>query len=231
MESSFTPKNSFRRGVVEATPIVIGYLPVAISFGILGTKMGLPVWATIGMSTIVFAGASQFVALQLLTNGVGILPIALATFVINLRHFLMGMSLGSHLPRIKKRHLLYAAQSMTDETYGINIAKKELGLANMLGVSSTAHFAWSLGTAIGALAGNFIPLDMKYFSGALPVMFVTLLTLQIKTKEDFSLTMLAMFLTLVLMFFLPGKWPFLISALLIPTLALCFKKRTNHVRQ
>lgn len=216
---------TFQKGVLEAFPIVFSYLILSVPFGILATKLGIPPWASIGMSVFVFAGSAQFICLQLIAVNAGLAAIVAATFVINLRHFLMSMSLGHALPRTRKRFLLYIAHANTDETYGINITKrKPLAFANVLGTNFFSHLGWIGGTAVGAVAGSVIPIEMKYVEGILPLMFVALLGSQIRSGKDHVLTLLAGALTLAFLQIFPGKWPFLITALSLPTLALLWRK-------
>lgn len=211
----------FLAGVIQASPIVVGYAAVAIPFGVLASKMGFPLWAAVFMSFLVYAGAAQFIGLQLMVGMAPLVTIYIATFIINLRHFLMGMSLGSKLPHCKKRFLIYLGHSLTDESFGMNISKpKPLQPPNVLGTSITAHAAWSISTLIGFFIGTQLRFDMKYFEGALPIMFVTLLGLQFKIKKDVLMAIVAAGITYLLMSWLPGKWPFLLASLVVPTLGL-----------
>lgn len=223
-----TSQRRFLAGALQATPIVVGYAAVGIPFGVLASKMGLPLWAAMFMSFLVYAGSAQFIGLQLMAGMSPLPTIYIATFIINLRHFLMGMSLGSQLPRCKKRFLIYLGHSLTDESFGMNISKpKPLHLWNVFGTSTTAHAAWNIATLIGFLIGTQLRFDTKYFEGALPIMFVTLLGLQFKIKKDILMAILAAGLTYLLMSWLPGKWPFLLASLIVPTLGLLLPEE-NH---
>lgn len=218
-------QNEFLRGVFQASPIVIAYFVLSIPFGILAVKMGLSLAAAAGMSIFVFAGAAQFIALQLIADNAGLWPIFVATFVINLRHFLMSMSLGCSLEKCRKRFLIYLAHTNTDETYGVNIIKeKPLHPNNLLGTNLTSHLAWIVGTALGALAGPFLPWSTKYFEALLPIMFAALLGTQIINKKDTAASFLSGLLTLILLFVMKGRWPFLIASLVAPAVMLFLKE-------
>lgn len=90
--------SSFLRGVGRAMPIVLGYVPIGLAFGVLAHEAGLTTGAVLGMSIIVFAGSSQFMAAAMLGAGAAFLPITIATFFINFRHFLMSAALSPVAP-------------------------------------------------------------------------------------------------------------------------------------
>jgi 4-azaleucine resistance transporter AzlC len=79
----------FREGAKAALPIVLGYLPVGMAFGVLAQKAGLSAFEAGSMSLLVYAGASQFIAVEMISKGAIWFPIVLTTFFINLRHLLM----------------------------------------------------------------------------------------------------------------------------------------------
>ena len=194
--SKTTHRHPFIEGMLMAIPILVGYTAVGIPFGILAVKAGLPVWSVPLMGLFVFAGSSQFVAIQLIVLGEGLWPIASAVFILNLRHFLMATSLGTILPRLKLGPLVYLAQSVTDETYGVNIGKisndgDKIDPLSVFGTNIVAHLSWIIPTWLGAWVGSRIDVDMNYLAGALPVMFAVLLALQLKDRLHLLLALLA----------------------------------------
>ena len=80
---------SYLYGMKKAIPVLIGFLPVAITYAIMATNAGMSAAETVGMSAAVFAGASQIMAAEMLAGGAGYLPIILSTLVLNLRHIIM----------------------------------------------------------------------------------------------------------------------------------------------
>ena len=99
-------RDELLRGLRAAVPIAIGYVPIAIAFGILARQAGLRAGEALGMSAIVYAGASQFASLSLIAGNSSPLAIALATLVLNFRHFLMSASLVQRLPRAPRPPLV-----------------------------------------------------------------------------------------------------------------------------
>ena len=87
-------KGRFKDGAKAALPIVLGYLPVGMAFGILARKAGLNPFEVALMSFLVYAGASQFLAIEMILKGMIWFPIVLTTFFINLRHLLMSSTIS-----------------------------------------------------------------------------------------------------------------------------------------
>lgn len=94
----------FFEGIKAGIPIAIGYIPIAITFGLLAKSMGIHYSIAAMMSFWVYAGASQFVAVNLLALNATYWEIVLTTFIINFRHFLMSASLSRRIeqPTSKK---------------------------------------------------------------------------------------------------------------------------------
>ena len=88
----------FTYGLRQSLTIVIGYAPVAITFGILATQFGLTYWEAGLMSFFVYAGASQFIAIEMIHQGATPLMIGMTTLIINIRHFLMSFSIVPFFP-------------------------------------------------------------------------------------------------------------------------------------
>ena len=85
-------RKDFKDALKSGLPIFIGYVPPAIAFGILAKSSGVSLIETMMFSGVVFAGASQFIALNLLMTGMGFSGIILTTLLVNFRHFLMSSS-------------------------------------------------------------------------------------------------------------------------------------------
>jgi 4-azaleucine resistance transporter AzlC len=106
----------FKEGIKAALPIVVGYLPVGIAFGLLARNIGLTPFEVGLMSLLVYAGASQFLAIQMIFKGMTWLPIVLATFFINLRHFLMSSNLSLYFKNARLPLLGFLSAQLTDES-------------------------------------------------------------------------------------------------------------------
>src|SRR4030042_2164383 len=106
---------TFQEGAKAALPIVLGYLPVGIAFGVLARKAGVSTFEAGLMSLLVYAGASQFIAVEMLSKGIVWFPIVLTTFFINLRHLLMSSTFSLYLKNTQLSILGLISAQLTDE--------------------------------------------------------------------------------------------------------------------
>ena len=141
-------------------PLVVGATPFGMLFGALAISVGMAPWAVMGLSLIVFAGSSQFVAAGLVGQGASLGIIVLTTFVVNLRHALYAASLGPYLRHLSHRWLAPMAFLLTDESYAAVIARFEQadGSPNKhwfyLGGALLMYANWQLWTFGGIVAGQ-----------------------------------------------------------------------------
>jgi len=169
-------------GLQSGLSIALGFIPIAMTFGILAKSSGISLVQCIGFSAIVFAGASQFVAIDMLNSGSGILSIIFTVFLFNFRHFIMGASLSTKLSKncLKWRPLI--AFWMTDETYSIAYLKQEsVGAYFYLSMAAIAYLSFSVGSLLGFQLGSIIPSALNQAMGiALYAMFLAILTPEFK---------------------------------------------------
>lgn len=85
----------------KSLPVAMGYLPAGIAFGVLAQVAGIPVWATVMLSIVLYAGAAQYACLPMLSAGLPIGNIATNIAAINLRHVFYGIPLLQYLPKHK----------------------------------------------------------------------------------------------------------------------------------
>jgi 4-azaleucine resistance transporter AzlC len=175
-------RKDFVRGLRAGLPVTIGYLPMAVAFGIGARTAGIDFTATTGMSVFVFAGASQFMAAELVASGVHPASIVLATLVLNFRHFLMSTHLGRRL-RPGRAASLAVGFVVTDETYVVGSLEPDLTPAFFLGLGLAAWSGWLAGTVIGAAAAQAIPdILARSMSVTLYAMFIALLVPAVSSR-------------------------------------------------
>ena len=205
----------FTRGLREGTSIFIGYLPIALAFGLLAKNTGVPLGHTVGMSLFVFAGASQFMALELIALGTGGAEIVFSTFIVNIRHLLMSMSINQHaLPESRGRKGLYAF-FITDEVFAVASTKERgVGSPYILGLGIMAYLGWTVNTAVGYLAGSLLPVTLQEgMSVALYAMFIGLLIPSVKKyRRALYLAAAAALLNSLLLLWLPPGWAIIAAA-------------------
>ena len=193
-----TKRSEFIKGMTAGIPVALGYIPIAVTFGLLASSADLPFYIPALMSLMVFAGASQFIAVNLLAIGVSHSEIILTTFIINLRHFLMTASISQKIPAaLSKPWRALLAFGITDETFTIAALRKESSLSPyfILGLNTIAFTAWNAGTWVGFLFSSGLPDILQSSMGiALYAMFIGLLIPSCKhSKPALIVALLAAF--------------------------------------
>lgn len=167
------------RGVRLGLPIFLGYVPVGAAFGVIATTIGFSALQAVVCSATALAGAGQFIALNLMKEGAGVVAVVAATTVINLRYLLFGATLSPHLKGMPLSSQALLAFTLTDETFAVNVSDRRTGRssgASMAGVGAIAWTGWVAGTAAGALAASLIGDPSRWgVDFAMPAMFTALL--------------------------------------------------------
>lgn len=183
-----TTWSSFNAGLKAGIPIAIGYIPIAIAFGLLAKASGAPNYLGLLMSFLIFAGASQFVGINLLSIGTTFSEIVLTTFILNLRHFLMGAAISQRIEKSTSRNwMALLAFGLTDETFTVAALQEQEKLSKhfVLGLNLMAFAAWNVGTWGGVFLAAGLPESLKASMGiALYVMFIGLLIPSMKKARS-----------------------------------------------
>lgn len=239
--------SEFISGFKAVLPILIGVIPFGMIYGVLALDAGmLPVQAQ-AMSSIVFAGSSQFIATQLIGNIVFGFVIVLTITVVNLRHLLYSASIAPYFINQSKKWKFFLAYFLTDEAYAVAIAhfrklEKDLEAFNpgenipqiLNDIYANKHFyylgaglglwsIWQISTAAGIFLGAIIPETWSLdFTLAL-----TLIALLVPTFEDRASFMAAAVAGLISVFAyaLPYKIGLLAAAFAGITVGVILKKR------
>lgn len=173
---------TFSQGLKAGSSIAIGYFPVALTFGLLAKTTGLSMIEATAMSLIVYAGASQYMALSLIATGVAPWLVVMNTFIVNIRHFLMTASLSEKVEPAPKWMKAIYAFGITDESfYVLSTQKGKITTAFAFGVASIAYGSWVFFTAVGHVIGANLPQFLQNaMSVALYAMFIGLLVPSMK---------------------------------------------------
>ena len=156
---------------------MLGYISVGMAYGLLIVKSGLSIWIGLAMSLFLYAGAMQFVAIQILLGPINLIQVAMMTLFVNIRHLFYGLSFVDTFKNYgwKKHYLIFG---MTDETYSLlcGMAKEnELNQETLFFTISILNQSyWIIGTAIGALIGNMIHFDTTGIDFAMTALFVVI---------------------------------------------------------
>lgn len=182
-----TGKDRFWLGARSAWPVVIGYLPIGFALGVLAAGAGLTAAEIGAMSLLVYAGASQFIAVGMLAAEAGLAAIAMTTFLVNLRHLLMSAALSPYFQGVRRPVLAALSFFMTDEAFGVSsavFAERGQGDASYFaGLSIIPYIAWFAATVAGAVVGSAVTLPAALgLDFALTGMFIGLLAGSLRTR-------------------------------------------------
>jgi predicted branched-subunit amino acid permease len=142
MSDTISPRQAFRNGARDALPFTIVVVPFAILFGVVGTEAGLNLAQVMGFSIGVIAGASQFAALQLMSEDAPTLIVVASALAVNLRMAMYSAALAPHLGPASLRDRALVAYMNVDQTYALSVQRYEMAPAMSTGQgrpSSSEH--------------------------------------------------------------------------------------------
>ena len=147
-------------GIRDGIPIGLGYFAVSFSLGIAARKTGLSPFQGFLASLFNNASAGEYAAFTLIAANAGYLQVAIITLIANARYLLMSCALAQRFsPDTPFFHRFLIGYDVTDELFGITIARPGwLNPYYTYGAILVAAPAWSIGTALGIIAGNLLPL-------------------------------------------------------------------------
>ena len=173
----------------QTLPILFGYLPLGMAFGVLFTaQLEYAWWYAPLMGITIFAGAGQILSVSLIAAQAGLLEVFLAMFVLNARHLFYGLSLLGQFRGAgwRKAYLIFG---LTDETYSLLTSRPRPGARaqeqrNDFMITLLNQCYWVVGCAIGALLGDNIRFDSTGIEFALVALFIVLTIEQYKALGE-----------------------------------------------
>jgi predicted branched-subunit amino acid permease len=180
-----------RAGAVAVAPQLIGVVPFGLVAGATPADGGLGTAAAAGFSTIVFAGASQLAAIDVLTHGGTVVVAVLAAYTINLRMMLYSASLAPYLTRDKLRWRMLASYLLVDQVYALAVTRwsdpddpvsaPEARIPFMVGAGLLLWTSWQTMTLVGAAIGTAVPESLP-LAFAVPLVFLVLLVPSVSNR-------------------------------------------------
>ncbi|HEY9010358.1 MAG TPA: AzlC family ABC transporter permease [Devosia sp.] len=210
--------NAFFLGMRMFVPVAISIVAYGLVWGVLAGQAGLSAWEVLVMSGLVFAGASQFVALESWIPGdLPVLSIVITTAIVNLRMLLMTATLRpltTHLPRWKALASVYL---VADENWAMTmgeVAKGRGTVGFLVGSGVCSWIAWVGSTLVGRLLGSVIEDPTKYgLDFAFTATFIALLLGMWKGRGDLVPWIVAALVAIVSVRLIPGNWYIIIGGL------------------
>lgn len=153
-------KSNFCKGLKGGIPIALGYFAVSFTLGIQAKNVGITAFQAAVTSFGLHASAGEYIAFTLIGANANILVIVLMEMIANARYLLMSCSLSQKIPAdtpMWKR--LVMGYFITDEIFGASISVSgKLDPYYMFGLIAVASPGWVVGTALGVIMGNALPL-------------------------------------------------------------------------
>ena len=175
---SIQNKEAFKSGFKDGIPIGLGYFAVAFSLGIAAKNAGLSPFEGFLTSFLCNASAGEYAGFTIIAAGATYIEMALATLVANARYLLMSCAMSQRLDnKMPFFHRLIMGFYITDEFFGAAIARPgTLNPFYTYGAVTAAAPCWAIGTALGVVAGNLLPVRVvSAFSVALYGMFLAII--------------------------------------------------------
>jgi len=204
------PIGDFLAGSRAILPLVVAVIPIGLVFGAVSATKGLSALEATLMSALVFAGGSQFIAMDIWTHPASWAGVGFAALLVNIRHVLMSASLGTKMQGFSGLRKYAAMLFLADEIWAI--AEFRAGVARLTpswfaGIAMPFYFAWVGSTLIGASLGAFlgdpaaIGLDFAF-----PAVFVVLAMGFWKGRETGAVLAASALAAVLVHQFIPGVW-------------------------
>jgi len=176
MNSNF---KTFLKGIIDVSPLMIPVVPFGLIYGILAIDIGFSPLATMGMSLIIFGGASQIILLQLFSGGASSLVIISSVGAVNSRHLLYGAVVSEHISDLKLIWKIIISYFLIDQAFAVSNEyfkknKKKNKYFHLIGGGFTCWVIWQSTTFLGIILGAAIP-EKLGLSFAVPLTFLAIL--------------------------------------------------------
>ncbi|ADC88619.1 AzlC family ABC transporter permease [Staphylococcus lugdunensis] len=226
---------SFKQGVKECIPTLLGYAGVGISFGIVAASQHFSLLEIILLCLIVYAGAAQFIICALVIAGTPITAIIVTTLIVNSRFFLLSMTLAPNYKQYGLWNRVGLSSILTDETFGVAISPylkgEKINDRWLHGLNITAYVFWTIASIGGAVFGKFISNPEVFgLDYAITAMFVFLAIAQFDaiTNSKLKIYIVLIISVIVMMFifswFMPTYVAILLSAIIASTLGVVMER-------
>ena len=204
----------FRAGVRAGLPFAVAGALLAASFGVLANDVGMPHWASIAMSVLVFAGSAQIAALTIISAGGGLGAAIGAAALMNSRFLPMGIAIGPSLPGGPVARAAQG-QAIVDASWAL-AADGRGGFDRhlMFGSTLVQYVGWVSGTVVGVLAGSALgdPRELG-IDAIFPAFFLALLIGEIRGGRSFGVAAAGALIAFVLIPITPAGVPVMVASL------------------
>ena len=199
-----TPRAAFRHGLIESIPFLLVIIPFALLFGVVSAEAGMDIAQIMGFSILVLAGASQFTAVQLISDHTPALIVILSGLAVNLRMAMYSASLVPWLGAATGKQKAWIAYTLVDQCYALSIQHYERyprlslqqRLAYYAGTAVALCTPWMIASLLGATVGKAIP-DTIALDFAMPITFIAMIAPMLRTPAHMAACFVAIVAALI----------------------------------
>lgn len=228
---------AYWQGFRAGLPFVLVVAPFGLLFGVVATEAGLDIVQTMVMTVLVIAGASQFAAVQLLSDNAPTFVVILTGLAVNMRMAMYSASLTPHLGKASLGKRALVAYFLVDQSYAVSVAEYENAparplpekLAYFFGSVSPIAPLWYGFTYVGAVAGKAIPPEYA-LDFAVPITFIAIVAPALRSLPQISAAFVSVSVALLLAW-LPYNSGLMIAALLAMMTGAAIEKRLEQAHE
>jgi 4-azaleucine resistance transporter AzlC len=219
--------NALKAAFPHTIPILTGFLFLGFAFGILMNSKGYSTGWSILMSACIYAGAMQFVAVNLLSSAFNPLNAFIITMVINARHLFYGISMLEKFNAAgkKKPYLIFG---LVDETFSVLCSTEPPAGVDrywfMFFVTLLNHIYWMAGTALGGILGSMVSFNTKGIDFVMTALFVVIFINQWKSRQQHSPALVGLAASAFCLLVFGAKGFIVPAMMLIIVVLILFKK-------
>lgn len=224
---------AFKAAFPLTIPVLTGYLFIGMAFGILSTSSGYNLGWILLMSTTIFAGSMQFVAIDLLTSSFNLMGVIVMTLMINARHLFYGLSMLDKFKDMgtKKPYMIF---SLTDETFsllcGVEVPDQVDGNWFYFFMAALNHLYWILGSLLGGLLGSIIRFNTQGIEFVMTALFVVIFLDQWEKNNNHAPALIGLGGSLICLVIF-GASNFILPSMAVIAIALTVFKKPIEKRE
>lgn len=226
-------KKAFQAALPITLPVLAGYIFLGMAFGILASSNGYHTGWIVLMSSFIYAGSMQFVAISLLTSSFNMIGVIGMTLMINARHLFYGLSMLDQFKNMGKKKP-YMIFSLTDETFSLLCGVEAPAEVDQnwfyFFISLLNHGYWILGGLLGGLLGSVIAFDTQGIEFVMTALFVVILLDQWEKNKNHIPALVGIIGSLIcLLIFGPAN--FILPSMVLITISLTLFKKPIEERE
>lgn len=208
----------FKKGLIAIIPVVPTFVVLGSLLGLLASQAGINSSEIFISSLFIYAGASQFAMVEMLTNQVTWTTIVVVAFAMNLRHCLMVASMAAWFSKVSPPLALFSVFFVTDESWALSIReirKQQGNLFFFLSVTLPLYATWATSTLVGWYMGELFPNPQTIGAAFLGnAFFVAILGLFYEQRQQIIPWLIAAFSSYLIYSFISKTWFIIIGGVI-----------------